>query len=232
MSDERRVRLRTSSDAAKSLAQYEEMRNSDDIAQAMIIAEKHDGTWVIVGQGMSPAAMGIALMTAAQAVEQATLQGREVRLTPHVEPERRGVRSGEKALPRLITKNKDGVLVPPAGENFVSCGECHHPHWFMLHRNDDDSIARFACTHCGNELEAAPAPDRVMEFAAAALGDYVGSLLEDPSELVHPDSTISPSHALSEMRLVARDLGIDFESLLAKGSHFQRHRLANLERGN
>jgi hypothetical protein len=55
-----------------------------------------------------------------------------------------------------VTKDVDGTLVPPPGENIISCPHCHHPRYYVLVGNEgtpmDGRVARIACAHCGEEV--------------------------------------------------------------------------------
>lgn len=151
----RESRLRTAADAAKALRQYQELKNSGRVARAIIIAELKDGGFQVLGQMLTPAEMAPMLMIAADMLAQAEEGRRIVRMEGHVEPEKRGERVGvtTPTNQRGIRKGPDGSLVPPTGENFISCGECHHPHFHVLNHNNDDGVpARLACSHCGNEI--------------------------------------------------------------------------------
>lgn len=149
----RAVRFRTASDKKKALAQYDELRRSGRVARAVVIAELKDEGYQVLGQGMDPDQIAQSLMVAAEALAQVDKARQAPRPEPHQEPERRGERTGIARAAKEITLNADGVMVPPPGENFVSCGECDHPRWYVLHANADDVPARFACAHCGNEVK-------------------------------------------------------------------------------
>lgn len=149
---ERQSRLRTAADAAKALRQYQELKNSGRVAKAIIIAELKDGNYQVLGQMLTPEEMVPLLVVAADAVAQADAGRRIVRMEARIEPKKRGERVGITTRQRGITTGQDGTLVPPAGEDFISCGECHHPHFFVLYHNDHNTMSRFACSHCGNEV--------------------------------------------------------------------------------
>jgi hypothetical protein len=92
-------------------------------------------------------------MVGADALTHAEENRQIVKLVARIEPEKRGEHNRSKPRAKKITTAPDGTLVPPPGENFVSCGECNHPNWFVLHHNESDSTSRYACSHCGNEVE-------------------------------------------------------------------------------
>lgn len=160
MSDQRptEVRLRTAKAWDKALRQYQELRRTRGMRTGIIIAEMADGAIQILGQGMTPGEMAPLLAVAAEGLVAADQQRpgagvHSIRLEPHEEPEKRGEHNRSKPREKEITTADDGTLVPPPGENFISCGECNHPRWYVLHHNADDSPARLACAHCGNEVK-------------------------------------------------------------------------------
>jgi hypothetical protein len=146
------ARLQTAVDRAKALQQYETLRRSNMIVKAVVITELRDGSFHVLGQNLTPNEIAPLLMIGADALTHAERNRRIVKLVSHVEPERRGEHNRAKPRVRAITKDADGVLVPPGGENFISCGECNHPTWHVLHYNDTDQTSRYACAHCGNEV--------------------------------------------------------------------------------
>lgn len=148
----RQVRLRTASDKKKAMAQYDELRRAGRVARAVVIAELHDNSWQVLGQGMSPEQIAESLMVAATALKQVPQPDNRPRLEPHEEPVRRGEHNRSKARAKEIGTDEEGNMVPPQGEHIISCGECNHPRWYVLHR-DDESPARYACAHCGNEVK-------------------------------------------------------------------------------
>jgi len=145
-------RFQTALDRTKALKQYETLRRSGVVTKAVVIAELKDGSYHILAQNMRAHEMAPMLVVAAEALTQADADRTMVKLVAHKEPERRGVHNQSKPRAKEIKTGTDGVLIPPAGENFVSCGECNHPTWFVLHHNADDTQSRIACGHCGNEV--------------------------------------------------------------------------------
>jgi hypothetical protein len=121
------ARLQTAVDRAKALQQYETLRRSNMIVKAVVITELRDGSFHVLGQNLTPNEIAPLLMIGADALTHAERNRRIVKLVSHVEPERRGEHNRAKPRVRAITKDADGVLVPPGGENFISCGECNHP---------------------------------------------------------------------------------------------------------
>ena len=148
-----RARLRTARDENKALLQYEEMRARGGVRKAVVIVERSDGDIEILGQALTPWMIGRLLFVAAEALEHADNDRKIIRLVAHQEPEVRGEHNRSKPIAKEITTAPDGTMVPPKGENFISCGECHHPTWYVLHHDADDRPARTACAHCGNEVK-------------------------------------------------------------------------------
>jgi hypothetical protein len=147
------VRIRAASNKKKSLAQYDELRRSAHVAKAVVIAQMQDGTYQVLGQDMNLRDMAQALLVAAHAVTGAAERENRPVAEPHEMPisaeEPRGITMHE----REITRNAEGVMVPPEGETIISCGECRHPRWYVCFALADDQPARFACAHCGNEVK-------------------------------------------------------------------------------
>jgi hypothetical protein len=148
-----RARLRTAKEHNKALAQYDDMRAVGRVKKAIVIVERHDGDIEILAQFLTPMEMGPLLLAAAQALEHADAGRRVVRLIAHQEPVTRGVHNQSAPMRKEITEAPDGMLIPPKGENFISCGECAHPTWFVLHHDAYDTPSRTACAHCGNEVK-------------------------------------------------------------------------------
>jgi hypothetical protein len=152
----RTARIQTALDRGKAMKQYEALRRANVVTKAVVIAELKDGSFHILGQNLTPEEIAPLLMVGADALVHAEEDRRLVKLVVRQEPEKRGEHNRSKPRAREITKNADGVLVPPSGENFISCGECQHPTWHMLHYNDTDTTSRYACAHCGNEVVNIP----------------------------------------------------------------------------
>lgn len=153
MSQGREVRLRTSSDRKTSMRQYDEMRRNARVDKAVILAEMKDGSFQVLGQGMSIQDITAALITAAESLAHFSEQRIAPTLEKHEEPFRRGIHNESPPRPREVTLDGEGNLVPPKGENIISCGECNHPRWYILHHDADDSPARYVCAHCSNEIK-------------------------------------------------------------------------------
>ncbi len=73
--------------------------------------------------------------------------------------------------------------------------------------------------------------DAVLEFARGQFKALVDDLLDDPSDLLHPDRDDEPPRVIFSYRKLAFDLGFDFDALVAKGHGPERKRLSDIERG-
>jgi hypothetical protein len=150
----RRVRLRTAStDKKKALDHYQTLRRSGRVKDAVVIAEDHDGSITVLGQMLTPDQVGQLLLIAAHSLVAIDKARHLPKLEPHQEPERRGEHNGSKPRAKEIVTDADGILQPPPGENIISCGECNHPRWHVLHYTATDQHSRIACAHCGNEVK-------------------------------------------------------------------------------
>lgn len=72
---------------------------------------------------------------------------------------------------------------------------------------------------------------RILGFARACFRTLIEELLDDPSWLLHPDDDYVPADELAFYRLLAADLDLDYDSLVAEGTPEEQERLAKLERG-
>ena len=156
---DRHVRIRTAAtDKRKALEHYQDLRRAGKVARAVVIAEDDQGQITILGQMLKPLEIGQLLLIAADALDQAenqtAVKRNETKFQPHIEPALRGIHNQSKPRPKEITTDAEGMLVPPPGENLISCGECNHPQWFVLHHNAYDRQSRIACAHCGNEVKS------------------------------------------------------------------------------
>ena len=149
-------RIQTALDRTKAMKQYETLRRSNMVTKAVVIAELKDGSFHVLGQNLTPEEIAPLLVVGAESLTAVESNRRIVKLVVHQEPEKRGEHNRAKPRAKQITKDAEGVLVPPPGENFISCGECHHPTWHILHYNDSDQTSRYACSHCGNEVVNIP----------------------------------------------------------------------------
>ena len=150
------VRVRTSSDRKKALDQYQEMKRMGRVESAVILCEMKDGTFQVLGQGMSIDQIASSLMVAARGVLGVKGEADMPKMEPHEEPVARGTTTQGKVREREITIDGEGLMVPPPGENIISCGECSHPRWYVLFYNANESPSRYACAHCGNEVKMIP----------------------------------------------------------------------------
>ena len=73
--------------------------------------------------------------------------------------------------------------------------------------------------------------DAVLAFAREQFEALVDDLLDDPSDLLHPDRDEEPARVIFGYRKLAFDLGFDFDELVASGSCADRKRLSDIERG-
>jgi hypothetical protein len=153
MTDERSVRIRTAArDRRKALEHYQDLRRAGKIKRAVVIAELTDESFTVLGQMLEPSEIAQLLFVAVEALQHIDAKRTQPTLEPHEEPLRRGTPTRGTLPPRKITHDADGVMVPPEGENIISCGECSHPRWYVLLNNVDETPARYACAHCGNEV--------------------------------------------------------------------------------
>lgn len=153
MSDKRPVRLRTAAnDKRKALEHYQDLRRSGKSKRAVVISEAEDGQITVLGQMLKAHEIGRLLLVAAEALEHADAGRTIAKLEIHQEPISIGEISQGTIPKRGITHDAEGIMVPPEGENIVSCGQCHHPRWYVLQNNADEMPSRYACAHCGNEV--------------------------------------------------------------------------------
>lgn len=146
------VRVRTTENKANALAQYDDLKRQGGVIRSVVIAELASGDVQVLGQMLTPPEMGRLLMIAAHALTKADEHRKIARLVAHQEPVKRGTPNEAPTAPRSIKMDADGNLVPPPGENFISCGECHHPTFHVLLHNSGNTNSRIACAHCGNEI--------------------------------------------------------------------------------
>ena len=146
-------RFQTAADKTKALRQYEALKRSNMVVKAIVVTELKSGDYHVLGQNLTPEEMAPLLVVAAEALTQAEAGRKIVKLVSHVEPEKRGEHNRSAPRAKEIKTAPDGTLVPPSGENFISCGECDHPQWFVLQDNATERTTRFACSHCGNEVK-------------------------------------------------------------------------------
>lgn len=149
----RPVRLRTAAtDRRKALEHYQDLRRSGKSVRAVVISEDKDGAITVLGQMLKPEEIAGLLMIAADALAHVETEQRKPKLEPHHAPISVGEHTQGTIPKRGITLDAEGIMVPPDGENIISCGECHHPRWYILLSNADEAPSRYACAHCGNEI--------------------------------------------------------------------------------
>lgn len=146
-------RIQTAVNRKKALKQYETLRRANVVDKAIVIAELKDGSYHILGQDLTPENMAPMLVAAVEALTHAEANRKLIKLVVHQEPAGRGTWNQSKPRAKEIKTAPDGTMIPPAGENFISCGERNHPTWFVLHHDADDTPSRTACSHCGNEVK-------------------------------------------------------------------------------
>ena len=150
------ARFQTAADKTKALRQYEALKRSNMVVRAVVITELKGGDYHVLGQNLVPEEMAPLLVVAAEALTQAEAGRKIVKLVGHVEPEKRGEHNRAAPRAKEIRTAPDGTLTPPPGENFISCGECNHPQFYILQDNVTDQTTRFCCSHCGNEIKMVP----------------------------------------------------------------------------
>lgn len=151
-----KVRFRSSGDSEKQAARSQELITSSDVLETIVIAKKTDGNYEFLTQGMSLDGICKMLMLAAETVSNIQEGNNSLTFEAHHQPENVGAISGPPLRKKCIRVDEDGTLVPPSGENIISCGECQHPRWYITLHNNSQSPARFACAHCGNEVAIIP----------------------------------------------------------------------------
>lgn len=147
------VRFQTALDRGKALKQYEALRRSNMVTEAVVIARLKDGSFHVLGQNLKPEDIAPLLMVGAEALANAEAGRRMVKAVAYVEPVKAGVHTGGTSLPRTIKTAPDGTLIPPQGESFSSCGECGHPQWFVTVK-DGGERGREICSPCLNETKS------------------------------------------------------------------------------
>jgi hypothetical protein len=80
--EERRVRLRLSSDRRKALQQYDDLRRTGRLDSAVILCDMKDGSFQVLGQGMDLAQIAQSLVIAAQTIANAE----QMRQQPPAQP--------------------------------------------------------------------------------------------------------------------------------------------------
>lgn len=153
---QRSVRIRTAaSDEAKALLHYEELKASGRIKRAMVIGEDAHGDVTLLGQGLRLYHMTRLMKIAADFLIDLTKKDSQIKREPLDAGQ--VTAKTEFAGPALrtqdVTTGPDGNLVPPAGEVFISCGECMHSRFFILHTEAGNDPARYSCASCGNEIK-------------------------------------------------------------------------------
>jgi len=148
------VRIQLSSDRKKAKRQYEELMRSGQFDKAVIIAELTRGRgYHVVGQGMSLDDIPRALLATAEVLKVATAHDNHPRhgKIAGVSAGLEVGRAGPPLKDRAVTKDADGLLHPPPGQTFMTCGECESSSWYMT-LDAEDQPTLMVCTKCGNEV--------------------------------------------------------------------------------
>lgn len=156
-----RVRLRTATERRKALAQLQELRSQGKVGKALVIIERTDGDYEVLGQECT--SVDLARMLAAAAVTARQVEDGRTALRPEAHEMPLGwggiANEGDRIRPK-VTRDASGTMIPPSGENFISCAHCHHPRYFVLMGDADtpmaDLVKRLACGHCGEEVSFGP----------------------------------------------------------------------------
>lgn len=147
------IRLQVTANRKKAQRQYEELMRSGSVQSAVVIAELKNGQgYHVLGQGLGLEEVARALMVAAHGVSHAAERqdtpraGQTFGVSDGLEVGRAG-----PAIRGEVVKREDGTLVPPAGETWMTCGECSSSSWYIT--GGDRGVARFVCTRCSNEVK-------------------------------------------------------------------------------
>ena len=149
------LRIQITSDRKKAKRQYEELMRSGQFDKAVIIAElTRDRGYHVLSQGMTVDDIPRALLATAEVLKVAVDKERAPRADKII-----GVsaglevgRAGPALKDRAVTKDADGLLHPPPGQTFMTCGECESSSWYMT-LDADDQPALMVCTKCQNEVK-------------------------------------------------------------------------------
>jgi hypothetical protein len=149
------VRIQLTSDRKKAKRQYEELMRSGQFEKAVIIAElTNDRGYHVLSQGMTLDDIPKALFATVKVLDETT---------KHQQIPRAGMnfgvsagfevgRAGPALKDRAVTKDADGLLHPPPGQTFVTCGECESSSWYMTLDANDQPVL-MVCTKCQNEVK-------------------------------------------------------------------------------
>jgi hypothetical protein len=148
------VRIQLTSDRKKAKRQYEELMRSGQFDRAVIIAElTRDRGYHVLGQGMSIDDIPRALLATAEVLKVAVEHDNHPRhgKIAGVSAGLEVGRAGPVLKDRAVTKDADGLLHPPKGETFLTCGECQSSSWYIT-CDGFDQPQRWVCTNCQNEV--------------------------------------------------------------------------------
>lgn len=155
------MRLRSARQRAKGKGIVDEVFADKRWTRLLLIAGDDADDWTVVPVQMAMRDLARALMIAAVAVER--MAEHEKRIAGFGEPVRIEVRErgdgpveGRAGPPRKPECRiaEDGSLRPPAGEEFVLCGECVASRWYATSAaaTPEGPIERLVCAGCGNEV--------------------------------------------------------------------------------
>lgn len=71
--------------------------------------------------------------------------------------------------------------------------------------------------------------DRVLEFTRLMYRQVIEALLDDPSDLLHPEREREPAAEISELRAIGNEIGVSFDDLLNEAHDFERDEIEMLE---
>jgi len=69
----------------------------------------------------------------------------------------------------------------------------------------------------------------VLEFARDMYRRVIDDLLDDCSDLLHPEREVEPAAEITAYRKLGTELGLDFDELVGRGTTFQQERVKELE---
>lgn len=148
------VRFQLTTDRKKAKRQYEELMRSGQFDKAVIIAELTKGRgYHVLAQGMSlddiPKALfaTVTVLDAADKDQKIPKAEKDFGFGAGIEMGR----AGPAIQQRAVTQDAEGLLHPPPGQTFLTCGECRSSSWYITCDAEGDPT-RWVCTHCQNEV--------------------------------------------------------------------------------
>lgn len=149
------VRIQASTDKKKAKRQYEDLMRAGQLDSAMIIGRlTRDRGYHVLSQGMSPTDMTQAIRATVEVLAKVAEEQRlpMAEKTFGLSAGLEVGRAGPALKDRLVTKDAGGLLHPPKGQTFMTCGECQSSSWYMTLDADDQPIL-MVCTSCQNEVK-------------------------------------------------------------------------------